>query len=171
MQTAFPPFQIAHLMHSLQLFIQAMPFRQLGLSFPSPSLPLCRAASGTWMGVGLWLASHGRGMSPGMCQVALILLGLHWFTSGLAWPGSQCGVSVRQTPGELWRSESRRGLPFVWPSVANCVYSAKPRRGLRWVVCDPHPAVGQTRSQLAQGPQRPHCRLWVGVSTLYFWAS
>lgn len=71
---------------------------------------------------GIWDTEGGGSVAyvdRGMGQGALLLPGLHWFTSGLAWPGSKHGVSVRWAHGELWGSESRRGLPFVWPGVAN----------------------------------------------------
>lgn len=61
---------------------------------------------------------------------------LHPPLSGLPlpWPGLAPSIAFsRGNPGGL----SLGGGPaFVWPGVANCVYFAKPRGGLCWVVCE-----------------------------------
>lgn len=80
-------------------------------------------------------------MGPGVGKGVLLLPGLHWFTSGLVWPGSKHGVSVRWAHGELWGSESRRGLPLCGQvSLTELILQSPDEDCAGWSVTQPTPS-------------------------------
>lgn len=146
-------------MHSRTSSLQAMPPGSCLSSLPLPCF------SAEWrLGpkrLGLWFVSPGRGMGPGMGQVALILPGVQGVPP--AWPGLAPSMDFSEVDAWEGGSASGRGVSIcVAGCVANVFILRSPDEvcaGWSGTELSPHPAQCQNRSRLAQGPQKPQCLL------------
>lgn len=120
--------------------------------------------------LGLWFVSPGRGMGPGMGQVALILPGVQGVPP--AWPGLAPSMDFSEVDAWEGGSVSGRGVSIcVAGCVANVFILRSPDEvcaGWSGTELSPHPAQCQNRSRLAPGSsEAPVSPGRAGVYELY----